>query len=404
MRLPAAPTCFLIPLLMDTAAGLSFMATPLTLKGTFGLSDDRVGLVMGTCTLLYVVFSLLGGRSADRWGPKKAMAFGLLIVGLNSLAYVFAKDLWFFIACAVTMATGHAFFWPSFQAWIGRDVDRRETARRVGIFSVGWSFGLSAIGPVVGGWALEIDIRLPFALAAGIAFSILAFFSIAKPQLRRHGIDPALDADGYLPAVTRRKFLTIARLANLVAVVAMVTMRTYFPLVCLDWHLSESTIGMVVAVLGFSQSGTFLVLSLTHRWHYRYFYLLIGQVLGMIGLLIFGVSGAFLLLGADGSHATLGVVLAIPALLTAGILSGISFFSSSFYSLYGEAAKGKNTGIHESIIGTANVIAQYGGAAAVNRINQMAPYWMTGLLIAGSIAAQARVLRKGQHVDPNWRP
>jgi MFS family permease len=385
---------------MDAAAGLSFMATPLTLKTTFGLSDDRVGLVMGTCTLLYVVFSLLGGRSADRWGPKKSMALGLVLVGLNSTAYVFAWNLWLFIACAITMAVGHAFFWPSFQAWIGRDVNRRETARRVGIFSVGWSLGLSAFGPLVGGWALEIDIRLPFALAACIAFTILLFFQIAKPQLIRHGLDPEMDADGCIPATTRRKFLTVARLANLVAVVAIVTMRTYFPLVCLDWHLSESTIGKVLAVLGISQSSTFFVLSLTHRWHYQYVYLFIGQILGMGGLLIFGVSGAFLLLGADGSHATIGVALAIPALLTAGMLSGIAFFSSSFYSLYGEAAKGKNTGIHESIIGAANVIAQYGGAAAVNRINQMAPYWMTGLLIGGSIAAQFSFLRTGSEKKP----
>jgi len=393
MFFPAAPICFLIPLLVDTAAGLVFMATPLMLKGYYGLSDDRVGLVLGTATLFYVGVSLWGGRAADRWGPKATMKIGLLLVGLNSVAFLVFRDLVPFILCALTLVVGHGFFWPSFQAWIGRDVDRGETARRIGIFSVAWSFGLSAIGPFVGGWALEVDNRLPFALAAAIAFLTLAFFQMFSPRLTRHGLNPIQDADRHVPMAVRRKFLTVARLANLVAVVAMVTMRIFFPLVCLDWKLSESTIGLIVALLGLSQSGSFLVLSLTHRWHYRFSYLLVGQMLGMGGLLLFGIGGSLFLLGPNGSHAALGIALALPALLSAGMLSGISFFSSSFYSLYGEEAKGKNSGIHESIVGAANVIAQYGGAAAVNRLNQMAPYWMTGILIALSVVVQTRVLQ-----------
>lgn len=389
----SGPTCFFIPLAIDTCGGLTSIAAPLVLKSHYGLRDSEIGWVLGTGTILYVLTCFFGGRLADRVGYETMIKTGLAIVALNAVSFLLWGPLPYYIVCTIFSPLGHAFFWPAFQAWIGRDVDRLEMARRIGIFSVGWSLGLSAVGPLVAGWTLEFDRNLPFTIAMLLSVGTLAVFQFARPELPRHEVHATGHADDFVPQARRRAFLSAARVGIVSAVVAMAVVRTYFPLIGLDWKLSTSSIGAIVTVLGLGQSGIFLVLTLTHRWHYRSSYLLSAQVLGAAGLLLFSVLGIFLVGSGDAADATVGVALAIPALFCAGIMSGVCYFSSAFYALFGEETKGKNSGIHESLIGVGYGIAQYGGGAAVRYIHKLSPYFLCGLLIFGFILWQWKLIR-----------
>lgn len=400
MILRTGPTCFFIPLAIDTCGGLISIAAPLVLKSDFGLLDSQIGLVLGTGTILYVVISLLGGRLADRIGFEATIKLGLGILTLNALSFLFWGPLPYTIFCAICFPVGHALFWPAFQAWIGRDVDRLEMARRIGIFSVGWSLGLSAVGPFVAGWTLDIDRSLPFALAMILALGTLAIFQFAKPRLLRHESHTTAHADEFVPPDRRKAFLSAARVGIVGAVVAMAVLRTYFPLIGVDWELSTTSIGAIVTVLGLGQSGTFLVLTLTQRWHYRTSYLLCGQMLGAIGLILFGALGYVWVGGGEGADSWMGVWLALPTLFCAGIMSGICYFSSAFYSLFGEESKGKNSGIHESLIGVGYGIAQYGGGGAILYVHLLSPYWLCGILILVCILWQLRLLRENRRTNP----
>lgn len=393
MRFRTGPTCFLIPLAIDTCGGLTSIAAPLVLKSHYGLLDSQIGLILGTGTILYVVTCFFGGRLADRAGYETIIKVGLAILTLNALSFLLWGPLPYYIVCTIFFPFGHAFFWPAFQAWIGRDVDRLEMARRIGIFSVGWSLGLSAVGPFVAGWTLEIDRNLPFILATILPFAVLIVFHFARPELLRHEVHATGQADEFVPQERRRAFLYAARVGIVSAVVAMAVVRTYFPLIGLDWELSTGSIGAIVTVLGLGQSGIFLLLTLTQRWHYRLAYLLSAQVLGAMGLIFFSSLGYFLVGTGGEADATIGVLLAVPALFCAGIMSGVCYFSSAFYALFGEESKGKNSGIHESLIGVGYGIAQYGGGAAVRYIHKLSPYFLCGLLILGFIVWQERIIR-----------
>jgi MFS family permease len=394
--LPTGPICFFIPLLIDTCAGLIRMAGPVLLKGAYGLPDSQVGLVIGTSTVLYTVLTLWGGILADRWGTLNGVKVGLLLIGLNAVAFCLLDSKIAFILCTITVPTGHAFFWPAFQAWIGTDVDRLETARRLGIFSIGFSLGLCAVGPYVAGFALEQGPKFPFYLAAFLSLSTLVFFHFANPDLLRHEIHATGQADEFVSKKERRRFLTMARIGILGAVAAMTILQTFIPLVGLDWKLSESVLGKLVAVLGITMSSTFVAMVLTQRWHYRASYLLGAQAVGAFGLLILGGIGSVYLLGGGGDVARLGIGLSLPALGLSGIMCGVCYFSSSFYAIFGEEEKGKNSGIHEAIIGVANVVAQYGGGASVYLISKMAPYWLSGLFVLILMVLQWRVYRSGR--------
>lgn len=369
------------------------MAMPLTMKSEFGLRDDQIGLLIGTSTIVYMVASILTGMLSDRLGPILTLKIGALIIALDCLIFSWSKQLWLFVLCAFGSPLGHAFFWPAFQAWFSTDVDRKEIARRLGIFAVGWSIGLNVIGPKLSGDLMEKLARAPFTASWMIALGVFLFFQLFKPELKRHEVHPTQEADEIHPVEVRRKFLTGARLANLMAVCAIVTMRNFIPLLCVDWGLTPSSIGTLVMVLGISHSLSFLVLSLTHRWHYRSIYLLSGQILGMLGLLSFAVGGTFWLKNAGNEVLTIAIPLVLPALVLSGLMAGIAFMSSAFYGLFGEEEKGKNSGINESVIGTANVLSLYLGGGAVYYIGSFGPYWIVSFMIGLFILIQLRVLR-----------
>jgi len=393
LRVRTGPTLFTVALFMDVCAGLVGMALPLSLKAEFGLSDDRAGLIIGTSTLVYMVSPLFTGLIADRFGATFALRIGTLIIFVDSLAFCFSNSLPVFILCAMGSPLGHAFFWPALQAWLAQDVDRREIARRIGIFSIGWSIGLSVVGPKLGGDLMEYSGRLPFAACCLISSALFCFFQFIRPELPRHEVHPTQEADEIHPIEVRRRFLRGARIANLMAVYAIVTMRNFLPMVCIDWNLPKSQIGTVMMILGISQCLTFFILSRTHCWHFRSLYLLSGQTLGMIGLFAFGLGGIFFLSSNPAENASRGIILALPALILTGSMAGIAFVNSAFYGLFGEEDKGKNSGINESIIGAAMVLAAYLGGGAVKCFGSMGPYITCGMLVGFCLLLQVSVFR-----------
>lgn len=239
---------------MDVCAGLFYIASGLLLKTEFGLSDQTIGLIIGTNAIGYLLGTLFCSRVADRLGAENCVRYGSLVICLNNIGFYFSESFTPFLIMILWGGLGHAFFWPGFQAWIGRNVNRRETAHRIGLFSIGWSLGLLAFGPVIGGWALEIDNRLPFLISVFISGSLFLMFHFLKPSLKEHETHDIQIDVAQVPLPIRRRFLFSARLANLMAVMSLVGLRIFFPLLALDWGMSESAIGLVLAVAGVSQS------------------------------------------------------------------------------------------------------------------------------------------------------
>ena len=378
---------------MDTTAGIFYFCCTILLKTEFGLDDQTVGLIIGTGAIAYILSTLYCSRISDRLGAEWCLRLGAAIICANNLFIYFAESLWLFVLGILWTGLGHAFFWPGFQAWMSRNVDRRETAYRIGLYSIGWSFGLWSVASIVGGYALEIDSRLPYLIAAAIAGATFLVFYLMKPTLPEHETHDVQFEEEQVPMAIRRGFLFSARMANFLATMTVIGLRVYLPLLAVEWALSESTIGKLLGVGGLTQSLTFIALLFTQRWHYRFGFLLCAQVLGLAGLLILALGGTALL-GENPDERSIYWVV-VPALIAGGMMNAMTFFSSAFYSLFGEAAKGKNASLNEAIIGMANIVPLYGGAIAIYAFGLMAPYWAGAGLIGLGIFYQWFVVRPG---------
>jgi EmrB/QacA subfamily drug resistance transporter len=151
---------------------------------------------------------LLGGAVGDRFGRRNVLALGIALFGVGSALCAVAASLSWLLAARVLQGIGAAFLLPSSLAILGGTFEGEARGRAVGTWSAASAIA-GAIGPVLGGWLIDVSgwravflINLPLA-AAAIALA-LAF---VRDPARREAQAP-LDVAGALLATCALAALT----------------------------------------------------------------------------------------------------------------------------------------------------------------------------------------------------
>jgi DHA1 family tetracycline resistance protein-like MFS transporter len=107
------------------------------------------------------------GQLSDRFGRRPLILISLTGSALNYVLLVFAPSIgWLFLGRLLAGATAGNVSAAS--AYIADITEPQDRARRFGLIGAAFSFGF-IIGPALGGLLGGISLRLPFALAAGLA-------------------------------------------------------------------------------------------------------------------------------------------------------------------------------------------------------------------------------------------
>jgi len=129
------------------------------ISGELGLDYTKMGAVWGGHSLGMLLFSLIGGMAADRFGVKRVLSVALivaaLLAGLRGCVFSF-PSLWvsmFLLGCS------YGFIIPNLTKCVGLWFGPGELGRANGIllmgFSVGSSLGMSLgapLGELLGSW------------------------------------------------------------------------------------------------------------------------------------------------------------------------------------------------------------------------------------------------------------
>ena len=126
------------------------------------------------------LFSPVLGEISDQYGRKPILLLSLLGLSIDYLIHAWAPTLmWLFVGRFLAGITGASFTVAS--AYIADISTKEEKAKNFGI--IGAAFGLGfIIGPGIGGFFGEIDIRLPFYIAAGLTFANFLFGWFFVPE------------------------------------------------------------------------------------------------------------------------------------------------------------------------------------------------------------------------------
>ena len=153
-------------------------------------------------------------------------------------------------------------------------------------------------------------------------------------------------------------FVRLAWLANPLGYIAINTLIAVMPGLANRLGLTTTQAGFCASVWCFARLGSFAFLWLWTGWHYRFRWLLTAYITMILTF-------AMVVMAPN-------VAVLVVAQVILGIVLGLLYYSSLFYSMDGSDTKGEHGGIHEAAIGLGNFAGPAVGAASLHFLPQYA--------------------------------
>ena len=168
-----------------------------TLVRELRATDSQLQWVVDAYNLVFAASVLAAGSLSDRFGRKGMLLAGLAVFGVASLAGGLTDDPGQLIATRAVMGIGSAMVFPSTLSLLSNVfTERNERARAIGLWGATTGAAI-ALGPIVGGWLLELsDWRSIFFAMAPIA-AIAAALTARYVPTSRDLHAPATDRAGF---------------------------------------------------------------------------------------------------------------------------------------------------------------------------------------------------------------
>ena len=138
------------------------------------------GWLTFTFAIMQFLFAPVLGSLSDRYGRRPVLLFSLFGFGIDYVLLSFAPSIaWLFLGRAIAGITGASF--TTAAAYIADISTPENRAKNFGM--IGAAFGLGfVIGPILGGFLGELGERVPFMVAAGLAFANWLYGYFVLPE------------------------------------------------------------------------------------------------------------------------------------------------------------------------------------------------------------------------------
>jgi len=156
-----------------------------TIQHNLGLSSSGMQWAINAYLLTLAALFAFGGRLADIAGHRKMVVLGVVIfAGASALCGATpgsgaAAEAWL-VAFRALQGAGGAIMFPAAIAIVVTTFDLHSRGRALALF-FGIAGGLTAIGPIVGGYLIEWTWRAIFWINVPVALIALALIALSKP-------------------------------------------------------------------------------------------------------------------------------------------------------------------------------------------------------------------------------
>lgn len=175
-----------VTLLIDvTGFGVIIPVMPKLIQQLLGTNDISVASEYGgwltfAYAFMQFIFAPILGNLSDKYGRRPVLLFSLFGFGIDYILLSFAPNIaWLFLGRAIAGITGASF--TTAAAYIADISTPENRAKNFGM--IGAAFGLGfVIGPILGGFLGELGERVPFMVAAGLAFTNWLYGYFVLPE------------------------------------------------------------------------------------------------------------------------------------------------------------------------------------------------------------------------------
>ena len=330
------------------------------------------------------------GKFSDRVGRRPVLLFSLLGSVIGYLIFGLGGTLWvLFLSRLIDGITGGNQSTAS--AYIADVSSDADLAKNLGLVGLAWGVGL-VLGPALGGFFGQFNLRTPAFIAAGLTFAnlIMTFFVLPESLPRERRTAARMQGSDYFAVSAIREMGRLPGLAILLLVTAlynlgfnsMISTETLFVIrkfAAQPWQVGLMTMlsGILIAVVQF-----LLVAPLVKK---------LGERLLIVLCLVLQTASVVL----NGFAPALIWVFVIVAFRTA---TGVSILPSlGALTARGVSAADRGTlmGVTTALNSLASVIGPILAGLAFDQISPAAPYWMAAVLYAVGMLLMATAGRKG---------
>jgi DHA1 family multidrug resistance protein-like MFS transporter len=149
---------------------------------SFSIPVALVGWAVSAFALARLVMDIPAGFLADRFGRKRNMIFGLVLIILSSIAAGTARDYAYLILARVVEGLGSALYITSATTWVAHITAGESRGRYMSIYT-GLIFAGTSFGPTIGGYtAARFGLNAPFFAYAIFALAgLIATLRLKEP-------------------------------------------------------------------------------------------------------------------------------------------------------------------------------------------------------------------------------
>jgi MFS family permease len=147
----------------------------------FGLSKSAAGLLVGAYAAGAVLGALPGGIVAARYGPRRALLFALVLIGLASLAFGFAGSAWTLGIARLAQGLGGSLAWAAALTWLIVGTPRARRGEMLGT-AIGSAIFGALLGPAIGALAHHVGSRPVFVGLAALTV-VLGAWALRIPPV-----------------------------------------------------------------------------------------------------------------------------------------------------------------------------------------------------------------------------
>jgi EmrB/QacA subfamily drug resistance transporter len=149
-----------------------------------GLSSSGMQWAINSYLLALAAFFAFGGRLADTVGHRKMVVLGVIIFAASSALCGLTPrgggaETWI-VAFRAVQGLGGAIMFPAALAIVVQTFDLHSRGRALALF-FGIAGGLTAVGPIAGGYLLDWTWRAIFWINVPVALIALALIALSKP-------------------------------------------------------------------------------------------------------------------------------------------------------------------------------------------------------------------------------
>jgi len=170
----------------------------------FGLSKTGAGLLVGSFGAGALLGGIPGGLAAARFGPKRAVVAGLLLLAVASFAFAAADGPWTLGLARLVQGFSSTVTWAGALAWLTVQTPRDRRGELIGTAFGAAVFG-AILGPMFGAVADAASVRVTF-IFVGVVAATLAAWAASHPPAH---------AEAKTPGAVRRAFADRAFIGGL---------------------------------------------------------------------------------------------------------------------------------------------------------------------------------------------